>query len=261
MKTARTALKALLFSGLALALAPATESFAAEDGFKPLFNGKDLSGWDGNPELWSVRDGCIVGATTGPEQLPYNQFLIWRGGTVKNFELRAKIREEGNNSGIQYRSKELKDVGPWSVGGYQCDIHPAPPNNAMLYEERGRGIVSQNGQSVIVDEQGQKWITATREPVKVDLGQWNEFTVIAQGNRLVHKINGQVTMELVDHEAAKRALDGVLAFQIHRGPAMKVAIKDVMLKELPDGGVLSPADAPVPADAKKIERPAPKAKK
>jgi hypothetical protein len=54
-------------------------SFAAE-GFKPLFNGKDLSGWDGNPELWKVENGEIVGTTTGPEQLKYNQFLIWRGG-------------------------------------------------------------------------------------------------------------------------------------------------------------------------------------
>ena len=63
---------------------------AADDGLRPLFNGKDLSGWDGNPELWSVEDGAITGKTTGPEQLAYNQFLIWRGGDLKNFELRAK---------------------------------------------------------------------------------------------------------------------------------------------------------------------------
>ena len=83
--------------------------------------------------------GCITGKTTGPQQLAYNQFLIWRGGTVKNFELRAKIKQSGNNTGIQYRSKELTEVGKWSVGGYQCDVHPSPPNNAMVYEERARG--------------------------------------------------------------------------------------------------------------------------
>ncbi len=55
----------------------------AQDGFKPLFNGKDLSGWDGNPELWKVENGEIIGTTTGPEQLKYNQFLIWRGGVLK----------------------------------------------------------------------------------------------------------------------------------------------------------------------------------
>ena len=70
----------------------------AQDGFKSLFNGKDLSGWDGNPELWSVEEGCITGRTTGPEQLKYNQFLIWRGGVVKNFELRAKVRVSASNS-------------------------------------------------------------------------------------------------------------------------------------------------------------------
>ena len=97
---------------------------AAEEEFRSLFNGKDLTGWDGNPELWSVEDGCITGTTTGPEQLAYNQFLIWRGGVLKNFELRAKIKQSGNNSGIQYRSKELPEIGKWSVGGYQCDVHP-----------------------------------------------------------------------------------------------------------------------------------------
>ena len=122
---------------LSLAASLTTTSGAADGAFRPLFNGKDLSGWDGNPDLWSVEDGCITGKTTGPEQLSYNQFLIWRGGKVKNFELRAKVKQAGNNSGIQYRSKELPGIGKWSVGGYQCDIHPAAPNNAMVYEERG----------------------------------------------------------------------------------------------------------------------------
>ena len=124
----------------------------AEEGFTDLFNGKDLSGWDGNPELWSVEDGAITGKTKGPEHLAYNQFLIWRGGTLKNFELRVKVKVIGdNNSGIQYRSKELPENGPWSIGGYQCDVHPAAPNNAMVYHERGRGIVAQNGQTVVVE--------------------------------------------------------------------------------------------------------------
>ena len=123
---------------------------SAQDGFKSIFNGKDLTGWDGNPELWKVENGEIVGNTTGPEQLAYNQFLIWRGGKVKNFELKAKIRQKGNNTGIQYRSNENTDK-KWSIRGYQCDIHPNAPYRAMMYEEGGRGIVSQNGQSVVID--------------------------------------------------------------------------------------------------------------
>src|SRR4051812_37265102 len=170
--------------GIAILVALITATAAlAQD--RQLFNGKDLTGWDGNPESWSIQDGCITGVTTDEKPLPYNQFLIWRGGgagknTVKNFELSAKVKQSGNNSGIQYRSKELKDVGPWSIGGYQCDIHPDARNNAMLYDERGRAIVAQNGQSVIIDKDGTKWITKDSEPVKADVAEWNEYTIIAR---------------------------------------------------------------------------------
>ncbi len=248
-------LKSLLVGLAALALT--ADSFAQE---RQLFNGKDLSGWEGSSENWSVEDGCITGVTTNEKQLPYNQFLIWRGGTLKNFELTAKIKQSGNNSGIQYRSKELKDVGPWSIGGYQCDIHPDPRNNAMLYDERGRGIVAQNGQTVIIDKEGTKWIAKETEPVKADVAEWNEYTVIARGNHLIHKLNGQVTADIIDHQESDRELDGLLAIQIHRGPAMKVQIKDIVLKVLPDGGVLTAEQAPVPADAKKVAAPAGKKK-
>src|SRR5688572_11847156 len=238
----------LLTIVLSTTLAPAEE--------RALFNGKDLTGWDGNPANWSVRDGCITGVNTEADPLPYNQFLTWQGGAVKNFELRAKVRQTGNNSGIQYRSKPLKDVGPWSVGGYQCDIHGSKVSSSgMLYDEKGRGILAENGQSVVIDEQGVRWLTAEREPVVVDVAEWNEYTIVAEGNRLIHKVNGKVTVEVIDHQSAERELEGLLAFQIHRGPAMTVQIKDVVLKELPDGGVLTPKQAPVPADAKKLEAP------
>jgi len=242
----------LLAALLLSALAAAPTSFA-QDGFRPLFNGKDLTGWDGNPDLWTVTDGCITGRTTGPEQLGYNQFLIWRGGTLKNFELRVKVKQTGNNTGIQYRSRELPENGKWSIGGYQCDIHPAAPNNAMVYEERARGIIVQNGQSVTIDPEGKRWLTSERDPVKVDIAEWHEYTVIAQGNHLIHKIDGQLTIDLLDFNEKARSLEGLLAFQIHRGPAMQVQIKDVMLKELPDGGLVSFEKSAIPSDARIIE--------
>jgi putative heme-binding domain-containing protein len=233
---------------------------AADEGFRPLFNGKDLTGWDGNPELWSVRDGTITGTTTGPDQMKYNQFLIWRGGKVKNFELRLKVKHQGNNTGVQYRSRELPQNGPWSVGGYQCDLHPNAPYNAMVYEERGRGIITQNGQTVVIDPQGQKWVTAEHEPVKVNPAEWHDYTIIANGNHLIHQIDGKVTIDLTDHEEKARSLEGLIAFQIHKGPAMTVQIKDVMLKDLPDGGVVAFNQLSIPSDAQLMQRPGPPGK-
>lgn len=235
----------------------------AQDGFVQLFNGKDLTGWDGNPDLWSVKDGVINGQTTGPEQLKYNQFLIWRGGTLKNFELHAKVKVTGNNSGIQYRSKELPENGKWSVGGYQCDIHPNAPYNAMIYEERGRGITVQNGQGVVADPEGKRWLTDQRDPVKVDPAQWHEYSIIAKGNHIVHKIDGKMTIEFYDFDEKARSLEGLLAFQVHRGPAMNVQIKDIRLKNLPDGGLIAFKNHPIPSDAQVIEgrKPAPPKKK
>lgn len=102
------------------ALMPILPSAAENDGFTPLFNGKDLSGWEGNPKLWKVENGIVVGTCAGPDDFKHNTFLIWRGGKVKNFELRATIRVVGdNNSGIQYRSREMPDIGPWAISGYQ----------------------------------------------------------------------------------------------------------------------------------------------
>lgn len=213
----------------ALLLAGAAVS-AAE--VQVLFNGRDLTGWDGNPELWSVQEGAIVGRTRDEHDLAYNQFLIWRGGELKNFELHAKVRQSGNNSGIQYRSREFPSAGRWSMTGYQLDIHPV--NNGQLYEERGRRLLGRNGHRVVIDPAGAKWLIAVNDPAPGDVTAWNEYTVIARGNHIIHQINGRTVYELTDYEKTKRAQSGLLGFQIHRGPPMVVEIKDVTLNVLPD---------------------------
>ncbi|MEY4445759.1 MAG: hypothetical protein RL444_872 [Verrucomicrobiota bacterium] len=245
-------------SALLAVLLAALSPLCAQEGFKPLFDGKTLAGWDGNPELWTVEDGAITGKTKGPDHLAYNQFLIWRGGVVKNFELRAKIKCSASNSGIQYRSKELAEVGKWVVGGYQCDVHANAPYNGMVYEERGRGILVQNGQNVVIDDKGDKWLAAERDAVKVDFTEWHEYVIIAQGNHLIHKVDGKVTIDLVDHQEKNRTLEGLLAFQVHKGPAMIVQIKDVVLKELPDSPLITLDKSPIPSDAQRIVAPAAK---
>jgi len=92
-----------------------------ESGFQPIFDGKSLTGWDGDPGFWRIENGAIVGETATDKQPKQNTFLIWRGGTPGNFELKLEYRLTGYNSGIQYRSVELPDK-KWAMKGYQADI-------------------------------------------------------------------------------------------------------------------------------------------
>jgi len=245
------------FRAVLLVMAVTASALAAglrKQGFVPLFNGTDLTGWEGDADLWSVEDGAITGRTVEGKDLPFNKFLIWRGGTVKNFELRLKIRQTGNNSGIQYRARERTEVGPFSVSGYQCDVHPNPPFNAQLYEERGRGIVAKRGEKIVIDEKGDKWLVGSTGPVvKISNDEWHEFTVIAKGNHLVHKIDGQLAVEVTDHQEAKRSLEGILAIQLHRGPPMTVQVKDIWLKALPETALVPVT--PIPPTATKVLPP------
>ena len=252
MSRIRSRLAAILGAAVFVCLTPLALSGAppTDEGFTPIFNGKDLSGWEGDPTLWSVQDGAITG-TTKVGQLKYNKFLIWRGGTPKNFILRAKLKQEGNNSGIQYRSKQLPDAGEFVVGGYQMDVHPSPNYNGMLYDERGRGILAEVGQKVVVGPDGKKTITPGPkfEPVKPE--EWNTYEIVAIGNHLVHKINGKTTVDITDHQEKERELEGILALQVHAGPPMKVQFKEILLKTLPDGGLVAPGHAQAKKAARK----------
>lgn len=252
-------MKPLLFLislAFTLAAVPSWSAEADAEGFVPLFNGRDLTGWDGDPRLWEVKDGIVTGTCTGPDQLAHNSFLIWRGGTVADFELRVVIRVIGdNNSGIQYRSREIPEVGQWAISGYQCDIHPAVEHLGMTYEEKGRGIFGLNGKKVLLDPAGALWQLSEHEPVRADVSQWTEVSILARGNRLVHRINGQITSELTDHHEAGRAMEGLLAIQLHRGNANRVEIRDLRLKRLEKAEILAFDEATLPAGAKKIERP------
>src|SRR2546423_963844 len=162
-----------------------------DQGAYVLFNGKDLSGWEGDSKFWSVKDGAITGSTR-ENKTAGNTFLIWRGGTVKNFELRAMWRLENHNSGIQYRSK---DMGNFVVGGYQADMDGTNNYTGICYEERGRGIIAQVGQKVELNE-GEKpkevGKTGDAREIKAAIkkaGEWTEYVIICEGNHLVQKLN------------------------------------------------------------------------
>lgn len=228
----------------------------ASDEWKNLLNGKDLSGWDGDPKLWRVENGVVTGTCAGPDALAHNTFLIWRDGVVKDFELKVTMRVTGdNNSGIQYRSRPLPEAGPWGITGYQNDVHPAIEHTGMTYEEKGRGIFGLNGTKVMVDPEGVLWKLSSHEPVSVDVTQWNEYTIIAKGNHLIHQVNGKVTSELIDHQEDKRALEGLVAIQLHRGNANTVEIKSIALRALPAAPLIPYKAGELPAGAERIEKP------
>jgi type 1 glutamine amidotransferase len=217
---------------LAFSSAPTWADDAEDEaGFKPIFNGKDLEGWDGNPKFWSVEDGAITGRTTAENPTQGNTFLIWRDGEVDDFVLRLDYKLVGGNSGIQYRSK---DHGNWVVGGYQADFEAGPTYTGINYEERGRGILAERGKRATIAADGKKeqeQIADSAELQKlIKPEDWNSYEIIASGNHLIHKINGTVFSETIDNEAAKRAMSGILAFQVHAGPPMTVQFKNVRLK-------------------------------
>ena len=212
----------------------ADENAKADDGFKTLFDGKTLKGWDGNPEFWSVQDGVITGKTTKEKPTKGNTFLIWRDGKTGDFELRLKYRIVGGNSGIQYRSEE---VAKWVMKGYQADFDASLKFAGILYEEKGRGILANRGKKVEIDNNGKIKETGSTTSEKKILDafkkeDWNDYRVVAKGNHLIHEINGNVTVEIVDNHEAKRKMSGLLALQLHAGPPMTVQFKDIQLKDL-----------------------------
>ncbi|UCC98450.1 MAG: DUF1080 domain-containing protein [Phycisphaerales bacterium] len=219
----------------------------SSEGWVSLFNGKDLTGWDGDSRLWSVKDGVIHGQTTLTNPARGNTFLIWRGGILKDFELKIEFRIENGNSGIQYRSKE---VDKWVVSGYQAEVENNPGKVGFLYHERGRGWLVNVGDFMVIDENGTKTVVGNisdrDELIKAGYYKekdWNEYHIIAQGNHLKHYLNGYQTMELVDNDRLTdpndskdrkgAATEGILALQIHAGPPMVVQFKDIRVRHLP----------------------------
>jgi uncharacterized protein (TIGR03067 family) len=238
-----------LFGSAALtALVAVCPAPAAEPGFKPLFNEKDLSGWEGNPELWSVRDGAITGVTkpdpADPKKslLKHNTFLIYQGGEFSDFELRFSYRIVGGNSGIQYRSKVLRQGGQGPVvGGYQADFEAGPKFSGILYDEAGvagnRGIMAMRGEKVVWTTDCKKTVTGslgTAEEIQARIkpDQWNDYVIIARGNHLQHFVNGTQTVDVTDQCESMRLKAGVLALQIHAGPPMTVQFRNIRLQNL-----------------------------
>ncbi len=177
--------------------------------FRRLFNGKDLAGWvtPEDKELFVVEDGEIVGRTKG--DLKKNEFLV-TDKSYGDFVLKAKVKYKNGNSGIQFRSKRADDG---VVSGPQADV--ADGYWGLLYEEKGRGILERYPEE------------KAKELVKQD--DWNEFVITAKGQHVTIDLNGT---RVIDREDPKFDKDGIIALQVHVGPAMEVRFKDIEIKEL-----------------------------
>lgn len=222
-----------------------------EDGFFKIFNGETLDGWEGDPTYWSVENGTIVGEVTEETRLDRNSFLIWREGLTRDFEIKVEYRvsKEGN-SGINYRSQEVEGV-PYALTGYQADLDGQNRYTGMNYEERRRTTIAARGEKVLLPDisdadslikyiDRNQWVARI---IRESLGEpdslikninegWNDYHIIAKGNRLKHYVNGELMSDVTDEDTINRRFEGLLGVQVHVGPPMKVEYRNFRIKHI-----------------------------
>jgi hypothetical protein len=212
-----------------------------ESGFKAIFDGQSLKGWDCDPDFFRVEGGVMVGETKTDHQPPQNIFCIWRGGKPADFELKLQYKMSGadtGNSGIQYRSTELPDVAKWVLKGYQADIDARQTYTGQIYEERARGFLAMRGQFTYIPDGKKPGVVGSvgdgaelKNFIKGD--DWNEIHIIARGNTIIQLINGHVMAQLIDDDKTGRAMSGLIGIQLHKTTnAMKIEAKNIRLKEM-----------------------------
>ncbi|MHB9008747.1 MAG: family 16 glycoside hydrolase [Limisphaerales bacterium] len=221
---------------LPIRMAAAAAGANPEEGFRPLFDGRTLEGWSTpEPAWWTVEDGAITGRISPERPCSTNQYLIWRGGELADFELKLRSRlngEGGINNGFQFRSRLLPDH---DVCGYQVDNNLQTPWLVRLYDEYGRHTLAWRGEQAVFDPEGRR--TATRfdpeaEPAWFRLEDWHEYHLVCVGGRISLKVDGRLAAEVEDQDERRAEPQGILALQLHSGPPTVVQFKDVRLKVL-----------------------------
>jgi len=215
-----------------------------DDGFKPMFDGKTLNGWEGDPKYWRAENGEIIGEITPEAIIKVNTFLIWKGGHSADFEIKVSYRiSDKGNSGVNYRSVRVDSL-PYALKGYQADIDGKekyglhyPRYSGQNYEERGRQFLALRGQRTVIEANGKPRVLdslGTKEEMlkSINYDGWNDLHIIAKGNNLKHYLNGKLMSEVTDNDPAGRKMDGLIGVQVHQGPPMKIEFKDFMIKTL-----------------------------
>ena len=212
---------------------PAKSASLAGGTVTVLFDGETLDGWRGREDLWTAEDGQIVGRSTDENPIQGNTFLIGNEKVEGDFELTLQYRIESGNSGIQYHSRVV-DEEQFVVSGYQADIDATGKFTGILYEEKARGILATRGQSVAILADGEKMTESFGKPEEIAMGihddQWNDYRILVRGHQVEHYINEAMTVRVLDAEIGKSSACGVIALQLHRGPAMTVRFKNVSLR-------------------------------
>ena len=210
-----------------------------EPGFEPIFDGKTLSGWEGNPTYWRVENGALVGEITPATVIRSNTFIIWRGGRPRDLELKLQYRiTPDGNSGINYRSSIVPDAvtpgNKFAMRGYQCDLDGRKQYPGNNYEEKGRLFLAVRGQMThVVGGRPPVLVSTIGDPnelAQVVTDDWNAVHLIVRGNVLTHIINNRVMTVVVDDDVPNRPMDGLIGVQVHVGPPMKVEYRNIRLK-------------------------------
>jgi hypothetical protein len=212
-----------------------------EPGFTSIFNGSTLDGWEGNPRYWRVENGALVGEITPETIVKSNTFMIWRGGTAKDFELKLDYRiSSAGNSGINYRSVVVPDpVTPdnkFAMRGYQFDLNGGQKNYVgNNYEEKGRLFLAVRGQITRVVGGRPPILLSTigdtTEMAALATDDWNAVHLSIRGNTLIHMLNGRLMSITIDDDSPNRPSEGLIGVQVHVGPPMKVEYRNIRIKQ------------------------------
>ena len=207
MKTCRQS----FLLALTVLFTPAILTAEPPEGFTSLFDGKTLTGWEGNEKMFRVEEGAIVGGNL-QEKIPRNEFLCTTK-EYENFELRLKVKAlgDGVNAGVQFRTKRIPNHH--EVSGYQADV--------------GAGWWGK-----LYDESRRNKVLAGDEAKTVNAGEWNDYVIRCEGPHIQLWLNGEQTVDYTEKQA-DIARKGIIAVQIHGGPPSEAWYKDIVIQELP----------------------------
>jgi len=245
---------------------PEPINFDDHEGWTQIFDGKTLTNWDGDTEVWHVEDAAIVGESS-PDHPSGTTNIIWKGGQPANFQLKLEMKLEGKgaNGGVQYRSLLVPPkLGPapegltaeqqqrwqqnqdlskkrakWNMSGYQADFDFDNKYTGQLYEQSSpRGIIAWRGQVVATEPNKKPTLLAllgTGDEMKAFIkpGEWNQVEIIADGSTLVHIINGHIMSVLVDTDPKFAQAKGYIALEIEGPGNLKIRHRNIWLKKLP----------------------------